>query len=262
MHAVARMVAAGFTAEQAKFFDQASEGNDPKDLRAKASGSISRAISACRVLEAAVLLLVVSGFLLFFPPIIVMFYRIEQRLASLLREMHLRTDQGNVFLPFEFSPRLTDGSESQTEMHIVDARKYLSDIQRSASAQRRRFFGCLVLATTALVFLAAFALLSAIVNTRAGSNPECGRCDPTCQDTYDMILTWIRYTPELFPLVAPLFSTLPLLLSLCLMTTAEDRAMLLHPDRFLTGQLRLDPSETELEVKLKAERIRMGIDLQ
>ena len=260
MHVVARMVAAGFTAEHAKLFDQASEGNDTIDLRAEVSEMISRAISACRVLEAAALLLVVSGFLLFFPPIIVMFSRVEQKLSSLLREMQLRSDQGNVFLPFEFSPRSTDGSESQTEMHIVDARKYLSDIQRSASAQRRRFFGCLVFATTALVFLAAFALLSAIVNTRAVLNSKCGKCDPACQNTYDMILIWIRFTPELFPLVAPLCSTLPLLLSLCLMTTAEDRAMLMHPNRFLTGQLSLD--RTELEVNLKAERIRMGIDLQ
>ena len=264
MHAVARMVAAGYTAEQARLFDQASEGNDTKDLRAEASASLSRAISACRVLEAAALLLVVSGFLLFFPPIIVMFNRIEQRLASLLREMYLRSDQGNAFLPFEFSSRSADGSasESQTEMHIVDARKYLSDIQRSASAQRRRFFGCLVFATTALVFLAAFALLSAIVNTRAVPNSECGKCDPTCQNTYDMILIWIRYTPELFPLVAPLCSALPLLLSLCLMTTPEDRTMLMHPARFLAGQLSSDPSETEIEMNLKAERIRMGIDLQ
>ncbi len=81
------------------------------------------------VLETAVLVLVASGFLLFFPTIVVMFHRVEQRLDTLLQEMNLRSDIGTAMLPFEFSPRAANGSETQTEMPIVDTRKYLRDIQ-------------------------------------------------------------------------------------------------------------------------------------
>ncbi len=262
MHLVARVVAAGFAAERAVLYDQDSQGKDTQDARTAASASMSRAIAASRILESAALLLAASGFLLFFPPIIVMFYRIEQRLAALLREMQLRSDQGNVFLPYEFSPRSADGSETQTEIHIVDARKYLSDIQRAALAQRRRYLACLVFVTTALIVLTSLALFSANFNSKAVSDSKCGqRCDPACQNVESMILTWFRYTPELFPLVAPLCSALPLLLSLILMTTPEDRAMLMHPDRFLTDRISLSPIATERELSLKAERVRMGIDL-
>jgi hypothetical protein len=259
MHVAARMVAAAFTPEQATLVDQASEGKRIADLRA----AISRTIAACRVVEAAALLLVASGFLLFFLPIIVMFYRIEQRIASLRREMQLRSDLGNVFLPFEFSPRLADGSESQTEMPILEARKHLGDLQPAALAQRMRFFACLVFVTTALICLTSFALVFVGIHLKSVNNECDKKCDPICQNAEDMMLIWILFTPELFPFVAPLCSALPLLLSLFLMTTREDRVMLMHPNRFLSSQLAdsSNPFETERQTKLKAERIRIGIEL-
>jgi hypothetical protein len=46
------------------------------------------------------------------------------------------------------------------------------------------------------------------------------------------------------------------------MTTAQDRAMLMHPSRFRTESLSLQPTGTSRQEILKAERMRMGIDLQ
>jgi hypothetical protein len=59
-----------------------------------------------------------------------------------------------------------------------------------------------------------------------------------------------------------LSSTLPLVFSLWLMTTPEDRALLLHPGRFCTERIALQPVQTEREEKLYAERLRLGINLQ
>jgi hypothetical protein len=56
--------------------------------------------------------------------------------------------------------------------------------------------------------------------------------------------------------------------SLWLMITKEDRELMLHPSQFMTDEIshRLQPGqsvdEREIEAKLKAERIRMGIELQ
>ena len=96
-----------------------------------------------QVFEAAVLAFMAVAFVMFFPASIVMFRRVEQRLDTLLQEMSLRTDVGNAFLPFEFSPRAADGSEIQTEMPIADARRYLQNIKASAATQRWRFSLCL-----------------------------------------------------------------------------------------------------------------------
>jgi hypothetical protein len=51
-------------------------------------------------------------------------------------------------------------------------------------------------------------------------------------------------------------------LALWLMTTPEDRALLLHPHKFRTEEMSLQLAETEIEARLRAERERMGINLQ
>ena len=70
------------------------------------------------------------------------------------------------------------------------------------------------------------------------------------------------FRPEGFPLLLSLSSTLPLVFSLWLMTTPEDRALLLHPGRFCTERISLQPVQTEREENLYAERLRLGINLQ
>jgi hypothetical protein len=54
---------------------------------------------------------------------------------------------------------------------------------------------------------------------------------------------------------------LPLMFALWLMTTPEDRALLVNPSRFRTDAVALQPVETESETRLRAELIRMGIVL-
>ena len=52
------------------------------------------------------------------------------------------------------------------------------------------------------------------------------------------------------------------MLSLWLMTTKEDRALLLNPGRFRTDAIALKPVEDEATARLNAERVRMGIELR
>jgi hypothetical protein len=76
---------------------------------------------------------------------------------------------------------------------------------------------------------------------------------------------WVA-TPEFTPLLTSICWCLPMLFSLWLMTTPEDRSLLLHPSRFRsemsTEMSTLMTSRSDSESKLKAERLRMGIELQ
>ena len=69
------------------------------------------------------------------------------------------------------------------------------------------------------------------------------------------------FLPEGYPLLLSLSSTLPLVFSLWLMTTPEDRALLLHPHRFRSERISLQPVQTQREEKQYAERLRLGINL-
>ncbi len=207
------------------------------------------------------LVFVASGYLIFFPACIVMFRRVERKLDSIVQEMNLRSDQGRAFLPFEFSPPAADGSHSQTEMPIVEVRAFLCDIKSSAVAQRRRFLFCLLLVLTALIMHASYALFIAIVTSNSSRNFSCGVCDP-CQPVQVLIAWWVVFTPELQPYILSLCSMPPLLFSLWLMTTPEDRELLLHPSRFLTHAIALQPAETVDEARRRSERVRMGINLK
>ena len=178
---------------------------------------------------------------------------------ALLREMCLRTDCGTALLPFEFSPRAADGSATQKEMPIADVRQFMLDIKSSATAQRWRFVFCLALVTAALLALTFNAVFVAISFVNTSRSADCGRCDP-CQSAQYVMLSWLVFTPALFPLLSSLSCTLPLMLSLWLMTTPHDRALLIRPSRFLTQEATENPVDTTREAILRAERIRMGID--
>jgi hypothetical protein len=120
---VARVVAAAFSFEAVKLWDEAAaacnaEGTDTRSAADQEiwKGAVStadvktgRPLSASRVIEAAVLVLTAGAFLLFFPACIVMFRRVERRLKTIMQEMSLRSDVGSVFLPYEFSPAAADG---------------------------------------------------------------------------------------------------------------------------------------------------------
>jgi hypothetical protein len=98
LNIAARAAAAGFTAEAAALLERAAAATAPGGGETDISHEIfqesfrgseqnfNTCIAAARVLEAAVLMLMLSGFLLFFPAVIVMFCRIEQRMRALLQE--------------------------------------------------------------------------------------------------------------------------------------------------------------------------------
>ncbi len=271
-----RIVAAAFDAEAAGFFEQAASSTDLHGGRTKQSSEFTTKANSCldkseksiavsRIIEATIFFFVLSGFMLFFPAIIVMFGRIKQKMNDLIQEMCLRTDVGNAFLPFEFLPRTADGSATQTEMPITVVRQFMRDIKKSAAKQRRRFVFCLVLMTAALMTLASFSVFITLVyfDTTPNPDPDCGDCQPSCQSVGYLMYSWQIFTPELFPLVASLSSTLPLVFSLWLMTTPKDRELLMHPIRFLSTEMdfEMNPLEISRDERLRAERIRLGIEL-
>ena len=76
------------------------------------------------------------------------------------------------------------------------------------------------------------------------------------------MVQWFTFTPEFFSLVTSLSTMLPLIFALWMMTTPEDRELLMHPSRFLSEQTSLHPVESNRESEQKAHRIRMGIELE
>jgi hypothetical protein len=282
MHAVAvglcvliAMARAAFAAHKAVLLDEVAvaydaQGNDLRSASTKehfenqdsaASDKVEKAIAASKVLEAAVFLLMAGGFLLFSPACIVMFHRVERRLDSIMQEMNHRSDLGTVFLPFEFSPPAVDGSQSQVEMQIVEARAFLGRLSSVASAQRWRFALCMLLVLAALLLPAVDSFFNAVIAlANQSQNKACGIC-ASCQPIGYLMQTWYFNRPELFPLVISTCSTLPLIVSLWLMMTKEDRELMLHPRRFRTDSIDLRPVKSEMESRLKSESVRMGVEL-
>jgi hypothetical protein len=219
--------------------------------------------------EAAIRVLMAVSFLLFFPACIVMFRRVERRLNNIIKEMSHRSDVGNVFLPYEFSPggaqsqvEMRDGAPSQVEMQVVEARAFLSRMKSAAAEQRMRFFLCMVLVLVALVAQATIFLLVSLATYvfNSNHNRDCGDCE-ACQVVEYLIFIWVDNTPEWFPLIVSTFATLPLMFSLLLMTTKEDRALMLNPGRFRADAIAHQPVRSEASARLNAERVRMGIEL-
>ncbi len=271
---VSDWVVAGFTAEIAGIYKQAAAATDVNGADTDTSNVLwnttlvdaedrtGKAAATANVIETATLVFVASGFLLFFPAVIVMFRRVERKMQGLIMEMDHRTDVGNAFLPVEFLPREADGSVTQEEMPIVEVRRYLRDIEAAAALQRRRFVFCMFLGTAALVALASLAVFAASFAFNLKRNPACYLCE-LCQEVGLFMLIWYNYTflPEGFPLLVSLSCTLPLVFSLWLMTTPEDRALLLHPHRFRSEEISVQPVRTEREQQQYAERLRLGINM-
>jgi hypothetical protein len=282
---VARVVVAAFRVEAAAAYDAAAAACDGQGQDTVASlqihadyvriseSNISKSTAVSRVLEASILVIMAAGFLLFFPACIVMFRRVERRLRAIMQEMGLRSDLGNVFLPFEFSPQAAvvpqaDTSLSvervQVEMPVVEARSFLHRIKTDAAAQRRRFVACIVIVPLALVVQAIMAVVIAVrafAFAESEVDASCGKCE-SCQNIISLIKVWYDGTPELFALVSSLCSTLPLVFGLWLMMTKDDRDIMLHPRRYLPDEIARRPVADEASANLKVQRLRMGIELK
>jgi hypothetical protein len=275
--ALVDVVETAFRAEKANLFDEAAastnaDGSDTlsslqifniAERNTLGKYQISTAVE--RSLVALLLVLMSFAYTLYFPACIVMFRRIELKLDSHLREMSHRSDTGSAFLPFEFCAQFspeTEVSGVQVEMPIVEARSFLQNIKSSAYSQKMRFLSCLLLELTTLNVLTVHALFVAISVLNPGDfSPDCGLCK-SCQTVNMLMRTWSSFTPELIPLLALLCIPLPLMFSLWLMTTPEDRELLLNPSIHLKeGIDELHPDNRQTQSN-RAERVRLGIDLK
>lgn len=181
------------------------------------------ATSAQQILEALVLVIMSVSFLLFFPACIVMFARVERRLALIMQEMDHRPDYGHVFLPFEFTE-----SESQIEMQAGHARELLLTLKATSASRRRKFTLALLVALVCFAIRTVFAVLICYAYVDNPSvNRSCDICDSSCQSVRSMIRSWFDNSLEVFPIVTSLCSALPQMICLWLMMTKEDRAWLL-----------------------------------
>lgn len=114
-------------------------------------------------------------------------------------------------------------------MPVVEARAFLGRMKSAAAAQSNRFLICLVLVLVALTAQASHALFVSVAFS-VPRNQDCGVCG-LCQRVERLMAEWHELTFEVWPLVSSLCSTLPLIFSLWLMTTAEDRELMLRPHR-------------------------------
>jgi hypothetical protein len=176
INVVARVAVAAFRAESAKFFDEAAvacdtEGNDSsrsldisKYQVSSSSDKVQESASIARLFESSNLVLMAVAFLLYFPACIIMFHRIERRLDVINQEMSLRSDIGNVLLPYEFSPPAEDGSRTQIEIPVVQARHFIGRLKSAATRKRIRFLYCMIIMLIALAMQASYAVFHAIVS--------------------------------------------------------------------------------------------------
>ena len=126
-----------------------------------------------------------------------------------------------------------------------------------APAQRRRFVAACGVVLITFILRASFNLLKAYASFNTSRNPGCGMCDP-CQTDASLIRSWLSYTPEFQAIVVTLSSPLPLVISLWLMMTKEERAQL------LTTQSSTNPDElclNTVERRSAEARQHMAIDL-
>jgi hypothetical protein len=269
---LSRWVTAGGYVKRAGLYDEAAVSTSSSGAVTNATTAIMNKIDSgarevsipqgvAQALEAAVMALEVAAFVLFFPTCIIMFRRVERRLDRILQEMSLRSDHGNVLLPFEFSPPSADGSPAQTELPISDARQFLNSVKAAASRQRNKFLFCLFFVLVALICLSALSTFTFAIAVQPfrGDNLSCGYCGP-CRSIEYIVISWYRRVPELFLLVASMCSAPPFVFSLWLMTTPEDRKLLLQPHKFLASSRH--SIEDESEAKLRSDTVRMGIVLQ
>jgi hypothetical protein len=177
--------------------------------------------------------------------------------------MDLRPDNGNVFLPPEFSSQSETGAVGdQIEMSAGQARTVLGALQAAADAQKKRYLLCFAVMLLALLTQSSEHLLYIILESqKAIENPICSACDP-CQSVEYLYIVILGSIPELLILVDSVGLTLPLLFCLWLMLTKGDRALLMHPHKFISDEAPVQHDAAQGEQWLQGQRLRMGIDFQ
>ena len=237
---LAMVVSAVYVVKAAGVNDQAAaacdaQGNDTNSsiaLRNDANNYNTIAVDAVAVqsvLEAIVLVVMSAAYMVFIPVCVSMFGRAERRLIRILGQIEYKLDHSVVLLPAQYNPQAAHGAAAGGEirMRCDKAKELLRSTLAEATAQRRRFVGACSIVLFTFLLRASFDLLYAysFFDHSRNSNRLCGRCD-TCQSDRYFINVWLNYTPEFRATVVALSSPLPLVVSLWLMMTKEDRMLL------------------------------------
>ena len=242
---LAMVVSAVYVVKAAGVNDQAAAACDAQgnytipsialDLEAQNFFSIAAdgfAVEA--VLEAIVLVVMSAAYTVFIPVCVSMFGRTERRLIRILGQIEYKLDHSIVFLPAEYNPeynpQAAHGTAADAEIHMRcdTAKELLRATLAEATAQRRRFVAACAIVLLTFFLRASFQVLNAFSYFDFSYNLLCGQCEP-CQSDRFLIFTWLIYTPEFRTIIVSLSSPLPLVVSLWLMMTKEDRMLLLFP---------------------------------
>jgi hypothetical protein len=286
---LARFISAGFRTEAASLYDRAAAACDaqgketPKSETFHSDALLFRqkkdtAAAVARLIESVVLSIMVLSFLIFFPICIAMFRRVALRLSTIINEMDLRPDNGDVFLPYEFSPEGQSGcgacstERAQISMQAGKARAFLKTLRQRADSQSLRYSIGLLLILLALIAYLSLALFVAVIQwdtlekaQHEGGITGCGACD-VCQDVKQLMVVWYNNNPELYPLFTSICLVLPLMFAIMLMVTKKDLELMLNPHNFCPDAVALrlieNSSQQQIQQVLTAEASRMGIELQ
>ena len=281
LHLAARVVQGSLLAESAASFVRAAASLNATDSATDETRSILETIDSrntgpssavSKSLFAVTMVFMCTMYMLFSPACIVMFRRVERRLDAIIEEMNLRSGVGTVLLPFEFSPEAVCASSgksrnadvpTQIELPVEEARGFLEKLSSAAAAQHRRFLLCLALVQVCLLLLASGSVFSALANrSLVSANHGCNRCGP-CQPVLLLMSEWLDHAPEFLPILFSHCLTLPLTFSLWLMMSEQDRDMMLHPRRYHTDStVPFKTVNEDINLDVRRERLRMGIDLQ
>ena len=161
-----------------------------------------------------------------------------------------------VLLPAQYNPQAAHGAAAGGEirMRCDKAKELLRSTLAEATAQRRRFVAACSIVLVTFFLRASFDLLHAYANSDIQNTLCGGPCDPCHSDRY-LIKIWLNYTPEFHAISVALSSPLPLVVSLWLMMTKEDRMLLVFPAADEHAQPLLERN------MVLASRQNMAIDL-
>jgi hypothetical protein len=253
---VAMEVSIFFRVKQANLSEQAAAACDDQGENTDASEALNiairdnnilarTAISVQAVLEAVVLVIMSTAYMVVIPVCIAKFGRSERRLAGHLSEIEYKADNVPVFLPAQFSSLEANAVDGRKVHMRSDKAKELIEITLAVViARRRRFVSACGIVLITFILRASLDLLLAFSSLYVTQNLDCGICDPCQTDAY-LVRRWMTYTPEFRTTIVTLSSPLPLVISLWLMMTKEQRAQLLSRD---------DPETTHLNAQ---ERMSM-----
>jgi hypothetical protein len=259
-------VAAAYTVKEAGLYDQAEAACDAQgqntdrstalNAAARDINTIARtAISVQAVLEAVVLVIMSAAYMVFIPFFVATFGRAQRRLTSVLGEIDHKADNVPVFLPAEFSlGQATAAGGRKVQMRCDKAKELMGMTLAVATARRRRFVAACGVVLITFILRASLDLILLYASFNTSRNPDCGMCDPCQADAY-LVRKWLTYTPEFRMIVVTLSSPLPLVISLWLMMTKEERSQLLS--RTEPDQVRLNAQEKRSMVA----RQHLAIDL-